>query len=50
MEESMAIAKKAGVEIIYPEKPLFKEKAKSVLQEFQKNYPEFDYIINEIQK
>lgn len=50
VEESMAIAKKAGIEIIYPETSLFQEQSKSVLIEFQKDHPELDYIINEIQK
>jgi len=50
VEESMTVAKKAGIEIITPDVPLFKEKSKSVLEDFQKEHPELDYIINEIQK
>lgn len=45
---SMATAKKAGVEIIIPEKPLFQEKSKSVLEAFINEYPEMTDIINKI--
>ncbi|MEP3837142.1 MAG: TRAP transporter substrate-binding protein [Algibacter sp.] len=48
VEESMAIAKAAGVEIIIPEKSLFQEKSKSVLEAFQKEHPEMNDIINKI--
>ena len=44
----MAIAKKAGVEIIIPEKSLFQEQSKSVLETFIKEYPEMSDIINKI--
>ena len=48
VEESMKIAKKAGVEIIMPEKSLFAEKSKSVLEEFVKEFPEMKNLINQI--
>ena len=48
VEESMRVAKEAGVEIIIPEKALFAEKSKSVVQEFVKKYPEMAPIVNEI--
>ena len=48
VEESMAKAKKAGVEIIIPEKALFQEQSKSVLEAFQKEYPEMRDILNKI--
>lgn len=48
VEESMAKAKKAGVEIIIPEKALFQEQSKSVLEAFQKEFPEMSGIINKI--
>ncbi|MCF7561573.1 TRAP transporter substrate-binding protein [Sabulilitoribacter multivorans] len=48
VEESMAIAKKAGVEIIIPEKSLFQEKSKSVLEAFLKEHPEMTDLINKI--
>lgn len=48
VEESMKIAKEAGVEIIIPEKSLFQEQSKSVLEAFMKEYPEMNGIINKI--
>tara|TARA_R110002096_G_scaffold321161_1_gene515232 strand:- start:2065 stop:3039 length:975 start_codon:yes stop_codon:yes gene_type:complete len=48
VEESMAIAKKAGVEIIVPKKSLFAEKSKSVVEEFVKEFPEMAPIVNKI--
>ena len=48
VEESMKIARKAGVEIIIPDKSLFAEKSKSVLEEFEKKYPEMAPILNQI--
>ncbi|MCL7765342.1 TRAP transporter substrate-binding protein [Polaribacter sp. Z014] len=48
VKESMEIAKKAGVEIIIPEKALFQEKSKSVLESFEKEHPEMSEIINKI--
>lgn len=48
VEESMTIAKKAGVEIIIPEKSLFAEKSKSVVEEFVKDFPEMASIVNQI--
>lgn len=48
VEESMAVAKKAGVEIIIPEKALFQEQSKSVLETFVKEHPEMSGIINNI--
>ena len=48
VEESMKIARKAGVEIIIPDKKLFAEKSKSVLEEFEKKYPEMAPIVAQI--
>ena len=48
VEESMKIAKEHGVEIIIPEKSLFTEKSKSVLEEFMIEYPEMATTVNEI--
>ncbi len=46
--ESMEVAKKAGVEVIIPEKSLFAEKSKSVVEGFVKEYPEMAPIIEQI--
>lgn len=46
--ESMEVAKKAGVEIINPEKSVFQDKAKSVLEEFKNDNPEMAPLINKI--
>ena len=48
VDESMTIARKAGVEIIIPDKNLFAEKSKSVLEEFEKEYPEMAPIVTQI--
>jgi len=48
VEESMQIARKAGVEIIIPDKSLFAEKSKSVLEAFEKEYPEMAPIVSQI--
>lgn len=48
VEESMKIAKASGVEIIIPEKSLFAEKSKSVVEGFIKEYPEMETIVNQI--
>ena len=48
VEESMRIAKEAGVEIIIPDKALFTEKSKSVVQDFVIKYPEMATIVNQI--
>ena len=48
VEESMAVAKKAGVEIIIPDKSLFAKKSKSVVEDFIKEFPEMESIINQI--
>ena len=48
VEESMKIAKEAGVEIIIPEKSLFAEESKSVLKEFMVKYPEMATLVNQI--
>lgn len=48
VDESMKIAKGAGVEIIIPDKALFAEKSASVLQEFVKKNPEMAPIVNQI--
>jgi len=46
--ESMKVAKEAGVEVIIPEKSLFAEKSKSVVEEFVKKYPDMEPIIKQI--
>ena len=48
VEASMKTAKAAGVEIIIPEKSLFAEKSKSVLEDFVKEFPEIAPIVNQI--
>jgi len=48
VEESMNIAKKAGVEVIIPKKSLFAEKSKSVVEEFIKEFPEMSTIVTQI--
>lgn len=48
VEESMKVVKDWGVEIIIPEKSLFAEKSKSVVEEFVEKYPEMSKIVNEI--
>jgi len=48
VEESMRVAKEHGVEVIIPEKSLFAEKSKSVVEGFIKEYPEFAPIVNQI--
>ncbi|MDY7394883.1 TRAP transporter substrate-binding protein [Aureibaculum sp. 2210JD6-5] len=48
VEESMRVAKEAGVEIIIPDKSLFAEKSKSVVEEFVKEYPEMEDTVNQI--
>lgn len=48
VEESMKIAKESGVEIIIPDKSLFSEKSKSVLENFEKENPEMKSLINKI--
>lgn len=48
VEESMRIANEAGVEVIIPDISLFAEKSKSVVEEFVKEYPEMEKIINQI--
>ncbi|MBC2844646.1 TRAP transporter substrate-binding protein [Winogradskyella flava] len=48
VEESMRVAKAAGVEIIIPEKSLFAEKSKSVVEDFVKEFPEMAPIVTQI--
>ncbi|MDB4121355.1 TRAP transporter substrate-binding protein [bacterium] len=48
VEASMETAKAAGVEIIIPEKSLFADKSKSVLENFVKEFPELKPIVNQI--
>lgn len=50
VEASMRTAKASGVEIIIPEKSLFAEKSKSVVEGFVKEYPEMAPIIDQIKK
>jgi len=48
VEESMKIVRAAGVEVIIPDKSLFAEKSKSVLEEFQEEFPELSTIVSQI--
>tara|TARA_R110002126_G_scaffold181187_4_gene330012 strand:- start:16249 stop:17199 length:951 start_codon:yes stop_codon:yes gene_type:complete len=48
VEESMAKARQSGVEIIIPEKSLFQEKSKSVLESFLEENPEMKTLISKI--
>ena len=48
VDESMRIAREAGVEIIIPDKSLFAEKSKSVVEGFVKEYPEMATIVHQI--
>ncbi len=48
VEECMKIVKEAGVEVIIPEKSLFAEKSKSVLEAFEKEHPELTTIVKDI--
>ncbi len=48
VDASMKIVKEAGVEIIIPEKALFTEKSKSVLEDFTKENPELAQLVNQI--
>ncbi len=48
VEESMKVAKDWGVEIITPDKSLFAQKSKSVVEKFVKEYPEMSDIVNQI--
>ncbi|WP_397364522.1 TRAP transporter substrate-binding protein [Olleya sp. R77988] len=48
VEASMKTAKAAGVEIIIPEKSLFADKSKSVLENFIEEFPELSPIVNQI--
>ena len=47
-ENSMRIAKEAGVEIIIPDKSLFAERSKSVVEDFVVKYPEMAEMVNQI--
>lgn len=48
VEVSMKVAKDAGVEIIIPEKSLFFEQSKSVLESYLKDFPEMSELVNQI--
>ena len=48
VEESMKVAKESGVEVIIPEKSLFADKSKSVVEEFVKDHPEMASIVDQI--
>lgn len=48
VEESMKVAREAGVEVIIPEKSLFADKSKSVLEEFQRDFPELANLVEQI--
>lgn len=48
VEESMKIAKEAGVEVIVPDKSLFADKVTPVLEAFKKEYPDLAEIVKDI--
>lgn len=48
VDESMRIAKEAGVEIIIPEKSLFADQSKSVLEKFKEDHPELIQLVKDI--
>lgn len=48
VEASMKIAKEHGVEVIIPDKSLFAEASKSVLEDFIIEYPELSSLVNQI--
>jgi tripartite ATP-independent transporter DctP family solute receptor len=48
VEASMKTAKEFGVEIIIPDKSLFAEKSKSVLEEFLREHPEMTELVSKI--
>jgi TRAP-type C4-dicarboxylate transport system substrate-binding protein len=48
VEASMKIAIASGVEIIVPDKSLFAERSASVLQEFEKEFPELAKLVDQI--
>lgn len=50
VEESMKKAKEFGVEVIIPDKSLFAEKTKSVLEEFLKEHPEMTDLVKQIKE
>lgn len=50
VEESVETAKKSGVEIIYPDKSLFAEQSKTVLENFLKENPDATSLINQIKE
>ena len=50
VDESMKKAKEAGVEIIIPNKSLFADKTESVVEDFKKNNPSMEALVNQIQK
>jgi len=49
VNNSMQKLKEAGVEVITPEKSVFAEKSKSVLEKFIKNNPAMKNLVNQIQ-
>ena len=48
VEESMKKAAASGVEIIIPDKSLFADQSKSVLDDFKKEFPELSNIVSQI--
>lgn len=48
VDESMRIARQAGVEIIYPDKELFAEKSTSLVTDFVLKHPDMSTIIEQI--
>ena len=49
VKESMKTAKEAGVEIIIPDKRLFAEQSKSVVEDFIRKYPQMADLLSQIQ-
>ena len=49
VERSMKAAAENGVEIILPDKSLFAEQTKSVMQDFKRKYPELNQLVDQIE-
>ena len=50
VEECLEIVKKAGVQIIIPDKSLFAEKTNRVVEDFKTKYPEFSETVDKIKE
>lgn len=47
-DEAMEVVKDAGVEVIHPDKELFREKTQSIYEQYKENEPEFYDLIQQI--